>query len=253
MFRILQEFLNNDYVSANKICSVFTRWEKMSSKQEKLSDRDKKILVWGLTELTKFIAKSKMDNAIELKTKWKRLGESIAKCQEDLQELRQKWVDKVEKAEKIATFCNVLGTVLITAGVIGGVVAAVLSAPAWVPYAAVGGGIGLGAVIIGAGQAHKHAQKGIKNKIEDMQKYMKSYEDAVQDWVEAIKLLDFPLGSIAFGGKEKEDYQEEIDSWEKIAEHERDLLKTAAKTFTVFRDQSLESLDRIRNVQRKLQ
>jgi len=251
-----RDFLNKDYVSANKICSVFTRWEKMSAKQEKLSDRDKKILLWGLKELTNFIKPEKMTRAEALKGKWNKLGQKITECQKDLQALRQKWVDKVQAAKNVAWWCNLMGGLLAAGGIIGGAFAVWAAAPVWVPCA-LGGAALLGLGIMIAGDQNLKAHKGIKKKIEDMQQHMTSYEDAVQKWVEAIELLDFPLGTIAFAASSKDDYQQEFESeivsWEKIAEHEKELLEKAAKTFTLFRDQSLKSLNRIRNVQDKLQ
>ena len=251
-----QDFLNKDYVSANKICSVFTRWGKMSAKQEKLSDRDKKILLWGLKELSHFTKSEKIAKAEALRDTWNKLGKKITECQKDGQQPRQKWVDKVKDAENIAWWCNAVGGLLAAGGAIGAALAIWATAPVWVPVA-----LGVTAIagvgIMVAGNENLKAHKGIKKKIEEMQTHMTSYEDAVQHWTTAIELLDFPLGSIAFAASSKEDYEQEfeteIKSWEKIAEHEKELLKKAADTFTKFRDQSLRSLDRIRNVQIKLQ
>ena len=252
----IQDFINQDYVSANKICGVFARWEKMSVKRDKLTDDDKKVLVWGLTELTKFTAKEKMAQAEQLKANWKQLGQDIVQHQEELQELQQKWNEKVEHAKHIAKCANIMGTISIGVGIMGGVVAAVLTAPAWVPFAAgvaVVGGVGGVGVIVG-GQVNKHLKKGIKNKIDDManmdiNEYM-TPSAFIQNWVEMIKLLEFPLWDIGLG---ENDYKPEIEAWKKIAEHEKYLLKTAADTFRIFRDQSLESLNKMRKIQEKLQ
>ena len=245
--------MNKDYVCTNKICSVFTRWEKMCAKQDKLTDHDKKLLLWGLKELSHFTKPEKMAKAKALRGKWKELGREIAECQTDLQELRHKWDQKVKDAENIAFWCDALGGILAAGGIIGAVFTAVAAYPVWVPCA-FGAAAIMGAGVMIAGNANLRECKGIQKQIVDMQQHMKSYEDILQNWTTAIELLEFPLGSIAATSEEdfEQEFEKKIKSWEKIAEHERDLLKTAAKTFTVFRDESLESLNRIRNVQRKL-
>ena len=222
----------------------------MSKQTTKLSARDKKILVWGLNELNKFAAKgdgSRLEQAGDLKKKWRDLGGEIADCQKKLQELQQKWKDKVDHAKCMASWCNWVGGLLAIGGIVGGVVAVMASAPVWVTGAAVGVAV-VGITTVVAGQLNLKAHKGIQNKIENMQKYMTSYEDHVQKWVEAIETLEIPLWGIGLGPTD--DYDPVIDEWTKIADHEKDLLKTAAVTFRKFKENSLNSLNAIRKIQR---
>ena len=274
-----------------KICGVFTRWDQMFSSKEKLTESDKKVLVWGLTELSKFTSKKRTDQAEELMKSWKQLGKDIVECQLKLQELRQKWDGKVEHAEKLNTCLAVAGGILIAVGIIGLVVAAWYAAPAIIAaggaaiktasaagvgvmatakaglvggYAAIPTGVGYvscaavgfsmaGAGAIGYGEKNLYAHKGIKNKIEEVEKQLECYKEPtlmMQDWKEVIRLLEIPLGNIGLGG---DDYKSTIDGWDRINEHEKELLKTAADTFKSFRDQSLDALNKMKSIQQKLQ
>eukprot|EP00486_Rosalina_sp_Unknown_P015011 CAMPEP_0201593368 /NCGR_PEP_ID=MMETSP0190_2-20130828/190991_1 /ASSEMBLY_ACC=CAM_ASM_000263 /TAXON_ID=37353 /ORGANISM="Rosalina sp." /LENGTH=294 /DNA_ID=CAMNT_0048052521 /DNA_START=453 /DNA_END=1334 /DNA_ORIENTATION=- len=209
-----RKFINNGYVNASDICNVFVRWDKISQQTSTLTARDKQILVWGLTELTKFTDKDKGEQAKNLQEKWRELSHKITKCKEDLQRLQQNWIDKVERAKNVALWCNLIGSILVVGGIVGGIVAATTTAPVWVPYASGVSAIAGFVAVIG-GQVNLKTHQGIQQKIDDMQDHMISYEDHVQQWVESIAQLKVPLWGIGIGQK-IDDYKPVIDEWTKI-------------------------------------
>eukprot|EP00484_Ammonia_sp_Unknown_P015763 CAMPEP_0197072652 /NCGR_PEP_ID=MMETSP1384-20130603/210205_1 /TAXON_ID=29189 /ORGANISM="Ammonia sp." /LENGTH=641 /DNA_ID=CAMNT_0042511473 /DNA_START=53 /DNA_END=1978 /DNA_ORIENTATION=+ len=195
---------------------------------------------------------SKMEEANDLKKEWKDLGDQIAKCQEELQALQTKWKEIVEKAQNVATVCNWIGGILGGVGVIIGAIAVIIGAPAWAPWAA-GGCIVAGLAVFVGGQTQLNVAKNVKKKIDDTKQVMDKYKAHslhIQDWVEQIKNLEYPLFGIGLGPTD--DFKPEIDDWQKIAEHEKDLLMKAAKTFELFKQQSFESLEAIRQIQREI-
>eukprot|EP00486_Rosalina_sp_Unknown_P008245 CAMPEP_0201592898 /NCGR_PEP_ID=MMETSP0190_2-20130828/190658_1 /ASSEMBLY_ACC=CAM_ASM_000263 /TAXON_ID=37353 /ORGANISM="Rosalina sp." /LENGTH=173 /DNA_ID=CAMNT_0048051861 /DNA_START=1203 /DNA_END=1724 /DNA_ORIENTATION=- len=167
----------------------------------------------------------------------------MTKCQATLQKLEQKWKQKVKDAEKLADWCNLFGSLLCVAAIVTAIIAVNASNPFILVGAAVGAAVGVGVLIYG--QQNLSAEKALLAKIKWMRKKMKSHEDRVQEFVENIENLGVPLNGMKMSN---EDY-EFINKWEKIAEHEQDLLKRAVDTFKKFRDNTGKSLEAIRKVQ----
>ena len=259
----IQKFFNGDLAKCVKICGVLPRWQQIWNKPEELTDRDKKILIWGLKQLHQYSSNEREQEANRLQQDWRTLSENMAQCKASLKQLQQKWENKVEDAKRvkkwriaIEAFLGAVAAVgavmvILTIGAVG-----VITAPVWVPFAIGGGalvaaGAGIGLMVYG--KMNENAHMSIKQKIDDMLKMEdgdRKVSEFVQYWLEGTQLLKATLNSVSMD--DQGDYDSEIASWRRIAEREMKLLNRLVNGFKLLKDKSEKALDQMREIQNKL-